>query len=487
MMEGFHQSVRFLFERVMEGSNMEVNTQVSSGFYTAHQSTATASKREAFSMQSRVEDGTSTQQNYYNSTATETRTTRECYLEMSAYGVNRALLSVRQPDQFKPIGVGFLFVGDMGYGMSASQVMNSESDDTVIRVKISLGQNNYETYDINLSEIDPGNATAIEMFAFCQYADANGTGVNNTFGSWHALKSFIAPAGELLSFSSLEEATTQKVNWSRALSKSTLILEEESTGETLNASDLLKMIKETLIEAYKQKNEKLSNQDDWREMSDEQWDKLLEGIDKYIEYFKEELEKRKELQEEAAMKGAANAPADQKASAASEAALIAAANGIAGEADEGADYLEKLSWTYDLQTEDQTVRATAKMANAFASSILSKTQELILTGDTTAGISETEGIKECATPKEDENKKKTWIITAFTEQGIICNESADGVMKELWRIDYKNPDDYKKVWDFLGKFDKDADLKFSGEKSFWEDFLSDKIDVEEVFREYGVL
>ena len=60
-------------------------------------------------------------------------------------------------------------------------------------------------------------------------------------------------------------------------------------------------------------------------------------------------------------------------------------------------------------------------------------------------------------------------------------------MKELWRIDYKNSDDYKKVWDFLGKFDKDADLKFSGEKSFWEDFLSDKIDVEEVFREYGVL
>ena len=204
MMEGFHQSVRFLFQRVMEGSNMEVNTQVSSGFYTAHQSTATASKWEAFSMQSWVEDGTGTQQNYYNSTVSETRTTRECYLEMSAYGVNRALLSVRQPDQFKPIGVGFLFVGDMGYGMSASQVMNSESDDTVIRVKISLGQNNYETYDINLSEIDPGNATAIEMFAFCQYADSNGTGVNNTFGSWHALKSFIAPAGERLSFSSLE-------------------------------------------------------------------------------------------------------------------------------------------------------------------------------------------------------------------------------------------------------------------------------------------
>lgn len=433
---------------------MEVNTQVSSGIYTTHQSTATASKRDAFFMQSRAEDDTGTQQNYYNSTVSETRTTKECYLEMSAYGVNRALLSESRPEQLKPIGVGFLFVGDMGYGMSASQVMDNESDDTVIRVKISLGQNNYETYDVNLSEVDPGNATAIEMFAFCQYADANGTGVNNTFGSWHALKSFIAPTGERLSFSSLEEAATQKLDWSKALAKSTLTLEKESTGETLNASDLLKMIKETLIEAYKQKNEKLSNQDDWREMSEEQWDKLLESIDKYIEYFKEELEKRKELQEEAAKE---------------------------------ADYLEKLSWTYDLQTEDQTVRATAKMANAFASAILSKTQELILTGDTTAGISETEGIKECATPKEDEDKKKTWIITAFTEQGIICSESVDGVTKEFWRIDYQNPDDHKRVWDFLGRFDQDADLKFSKEKSFWEDFLTDRIDVEEIFKEYGVL
>ncbi len=433
---------------------MEVNTQVSSGIYTTHQSTATASKRDAFFMQSRAEDGTSTQQNYYNSTVPETRTTKECYLEMSAYGVNRALLSESRPKQLKPIGVGFLFVGDMGYGMSASQVMDNESDDTVIRVKISLGQNNYETYDVNLSEVDPGNATAIEMFAFCQYADANGTGVNNTFGSWHALKSFIAPAGERLSFSSLEEAATQKLDWSKALAKSTLTLEKESTGETLNASDLLKMIKETLIEAYKQKNEKLSNQDDWREMSEEQWDKLLESIDKYIEYFKEELEKRKELQEEAAKE---------------------------------ADYLEKLSWTYDLQTEDQTVRATAKMANTFASAILSKTQELMLTGDTTAGISETEGIKECATPKEDEDKKKTWIITAFTEQGIICSESVDGVTKELWRIDYQNPYDHKRVWDFLGRFDQDADLKFSKEKNFWEDFLTDRIDVEEIFKEYGVL
>ena len=125
--------------------------------------------------------------------------------------------------------------------------------------------------------------------------------------------------------------------------------------------------------------------------------------------------------------------------------------------------------------------------NAFASAILSKTQELILTGDTTAVISETEGIKECATPKEDEDKKKTWIITAFTEQGIICSESVDGVTKELWRIDYQNPDDHKRVWDFLGRFDQDADLKFSKEKSFWEDFLKDRIDVEEIFKEYGVL
>ena len=57
------------------------------------------------------------------------------------------------------------------------------------------------------------------------------------------------------------------------------------------------------------------------------------------------------------------------------------------------------------------------------------------------------------------------------EQGIICNKCVGGKTEKLWTLDYKNTGDYKKVWDFIDRFEKDTDLKFSGDRSFWEDFL----------------
>lgn len=103
--------------------------------------------------------------------------------------------------------------------------------------------------------------------------------------------------------------------------------------------------------------------------------------------------------------------------------------------DDDASSLEKSGWTYDLQTEDQVALATAKMANEFAPTILTKAQELALTGNTTTGMSESENVRECASLDENDEKKKTWTITAFTEQDIICSQSTDGVTRELWRTD----------------------------------------------------
>ena len=56
--------------------------------------------------------------------------------------------------------------------------------------------------------------------------------------------------------------------------------------------------------------------------------KLVEHIDKYIDDHKQELEKMKKIQEEAAMKMAAEAPANRITIAAANAALKAVANGI---------------------------------------------------------------------------------------------------------------------------------------------------------------
>jgi hypothetical protein len=244
--------------------------------------------------------------------------------------------------------------------------------------------------------------------------------------------------------------------------------------KTESTADSFEMLKEEFVEEHQLTKENIEYEDDWKKMSDDQWDKLVENVDNYINDYKEDLEKRKELQDEAVMKEAANAPAYMKTNAVSRAALAAVSHGTAdvSQTDEETTELEKMSWTYDLETNDQTILAAAKMANEFAHDILSKSQELALTGDTSAGISETVDTKECAAFEENDNKEKTWTITAFTEQGIICNECTNGVSKELWRIDYQNSGDYQKVWDYLAQLDKDTDFKFAGDKSFWEDFLA---------------
>lgn len=416
-----------------------------------------------------------------NSSMNQTLSVEEIYYQQ-VQSSNISNIPELQEPQFKNLGMGFLIVGEYGYGMSASQIMNGDSDDVIVRVKISKGDNQYDTVDVNLSELDTHNATAVEMFAFCQYADANGTGVDDKWGSWHALKTFSTDFGSQMC-SSYDEALTKKKNWNEALAKSTLSLEKQSTGKTMTASEVLQMLKDTIIEKHKLSAEDLEEKD-WRDMSDDEWTKLLEDIDKYLEDFKEDIEKLKELQDKAAQLAAAGAPAGEKVLAAANAALQAATNGFVSPDGTETDskWLEENSWTYEMQTDDQEVLARAKASKEMAQDALSKSQEILLTGDTTTGISSIENAKECANLKDD---KETWTITAFTPEGIICKEcTKGGATKDLWSINYKNKNDAQRVWDFLDKFDKDSDLKFSGSMKFWEDFLAGLINEDEIISQY---
>ena len=66
---------------------------------------------------------------------------------------------------------------------------------------------------------------------------------------------------------------------------------------------------------------------DWRDMSGEEWDKMLGGVDAYIDAFKEKLRDMKKLQEEAVREAVLEAEPGLKTIAASAAAL-AVANGF---------------------------------------------------------------------------------------------------------------------------------------------------------------
>ena len=74
--------------------------------------------------------------------------------------------------------------------------------------------------------------------------------------------------------------------------------------------------------------QELKEEKDWREMTDEEWDKMIEGVDEYIDAFKERLRQLKEIQDEAAQKAALEADSDMRATAVSSAARSATANGL---------------------------------------------------------------------------------------------------------------------------------------------------------------
>ena len=237
--------------------------------------------------------------------------------------------------------------------------------------------------------------------------------------------------------------------------------------------------------------QELEEEKDWREMTDEEWDKMLESVDEYIDAFKERLRQMKEMQDEAAQKAALEADSDMRATAASSAALRVVANGLGGTSEADAEsqtedgVKREKNWTKNLKTDDQTVLRTAKEAQDMEKNAMSKLQEVQLTDNTTVGVSQSGAVTECASIEEDENKEKVWTITAFTDNGIVSNKCQNGKIIDSWELKYANTDDAKKVQDFLNRFEKDANLIFSGFKEFWEEFLNSDMDADSIFAAHG--
>ena len=200
--------------------------------------------------------------------------------------------------QTKDLGFGFVLSPGSAFGMTATQIINPDSDDVIVRVKMSEASGG-ETFDVNISEVDPRNATAIEMFAYCQYADSIGKGIaKSNFPSWNTVNRYMDPSG-VFEFDSVEQAATKKFNWVEAISESDTYYKRESTGEILGSKDILEM----LMESYKKIHEKDDEDGDWRKMTDEEWEKLLArvdaDIDDMVERVKEETEAAKEEQAKA--------------------------------------------------------------------------------------------------------------------------------------------------------------------------------------------
>ncbi len=183
-------------------------------------------------------------------------------------------------------GMSSILVGNMSYVMTASEVFKPGLDNPIVRVHVGG-----KDIDVNIDEVDPKNASAVEMFAYCQYADAHDTGTGYTFGSYSVLKGVTDPLGKS-EYTSLDEAISKKSNWNDAISGSKVSFTKEQTGETFDASVLLKMLEETAGLFATQSGDK-----DLGELTDEEWEKLLGDTDKAIDEAKETAIENKQQEE----------------------------------------------------------------------------------------------------------------------------------------------------------------------------------------------
>lgn len=80
----------------------------------------------------------------------------------------------------------------------------------------------------------------------------------------------------------------------------------------------------------------------------------------------------------------------------------------------------------------------------------------------------------------DDPEHKHWFITCYSQDGIWCKEAyyenGKWVNRDCFRLPYTEPGQYEKVMAFIQRFPQDANLRFSSNKEFWEDFLAGKID-----------
>ena len=390
-------------------------------------------------------------------------------------------------------------------GLLAKYADSSTSDEPIIKVG---------DYEVRVNDVDPNNATELEMFALMSYMEDVGMIEKHGMASYSKMKAYASQSeydGVCSGIYDEQAFRDKKQNWFAIIdnAKQTFSGMTETYSQSVECGKLLsyfemwntKVSSRTLFSEAVRKflddnrlsAEELKEEKDWREMTDEEWEQLLEGVDEYIDAFKERLRQLKEMQDEAAQKAALEADSDMRASAVSSAALSAAANGLGGtsEADAESRTEEEIptedgvehekNWTKNLKTDDQTVLRTAKEAQEMEKKALSRFEEVQLIGTTTVGISQTDTVTECASVEEYENKEKVWTITAFGEDGIVSTRCQNGKIIDSWEIKYTNPNDAKKVQNFLDRFEKDANLIFSGSKDFWEEFLSSDMDAAKEF------
>lgn len=143
--------------------------------------------------------------------------------ESSLDFVSNAVIKKENEDEVSGDFLGLTMLPEEGqrvvYGMVARLSENSSTENPIVQIT-SNANGEREVFDIEINKINPQNASRMEMFALCCYADKYGSGSGDTFGSFHTLKMLEETAlqnGQLKKIDNVVSAWDQfrnvKVDW----------------------------------------------------------------------------------------------------------------------------------------------------------------------------------------------------------------------------------------------------------------------------------
>ncbi len=141
--------------------------------------------------------------------------------------ISAAATKTTADNQSRVIGLTTIPYSDMlSYGMKAQYAAGSTKENPIIQVTSNYGEETV-SYNVNVNEVNPQNASQLEMFALLSYADEQGISNGGTFGSYHQMKTYsynACSSGYIAgysasSFFSYETFMTGKFNWSGIISR----------------------------------------------------------------------------------------------------------------------------------------------------------------------------------------------------------------------------------------------------------------------------
>lgn len=307
--------------------------------------------------------------------------------------------------------IGITTVGNKGY--IAMYAFSSTEQNPVVKVG---------DYEVRVKEVDPHNATKMEMFALMSYLDDQGVTDNQGMKSFNKMTAYASQAeynGYCSGISDENAAWTLERDWIGILGNAKesfynipqtyeqgleceKIIDnlKKYTGSSLNSnSDYLSQIHKKIEEMQ----EKLDNDEvnesfqiGGQTFTVEEWDEFLKKFDSIQEAMEALMKERHEKKEEQ-------------------------------------------------QTNTEEVVDAATM-------------EMIVSESTS-----------CTYP-DDSNSEDVLHITWYTEEGIFCRKAGQTEGYE-WCIPFGNKEQYDKVMGFIGQLPKDSDWRFASQESFWQEFL----------------